>query len=80
MEEKCFTHDTFDCPKCAQNETTVSKSASVTGYKALYWIDFKSKKEEIRLQLEAVNLEQAKKRAREIIGRRFKMKEACCVR
>ena len=50
------------------------------GYKALYGIDFKSKKEEIRLQLEAVNLEQAKKRAREIIGRRFKMKEACCVR
>jgi len=44
------------------------------------WIDFKASKEEIRLQLEAENLEQAKKRAREIIGRRFKMKEAVCVR
>jgi len=47
---------------------------------ALYWIDFKSKKEEVRLQLLANNLDQAKRRAREIIGRRFKMKEACCVR
>ena len=47
---------------------------------ALYWIDFKSKKEEIRLQLFAKSLEQARKRAREIIGRRFKMKNACCVR
>jgi len=47
---------------------------------ALYWIDFKSKKEEIRLQLFANNLEQARKRAREIIGRRFKMENACCVR
>ena len=42
---------------------------------ALCWIDFKSEKEEIRLQLFAENLEQARKRAREIIGRKFKIKK-----
>ena len=79
MNEPCVKGSGAMC-MCAECETVERSPVERPGYNALYWIDFKSKKEEIRLQLEAVSLEQAKKRAREIIGRRFKMKEAVCVR
>ncbi len=50
---------------------------------ALYWIDFKHKRhaeEEVRLQIMAENLEEAKKKAKAYISKRFKLTKGCCVR
>lgn len=71
---KCEKHgETGEiCPEC--------DTETING--ALYWIDFKHKKndEEIRLQVDAESLEAARKKAEIYISKRFKIKEVNCVR
>jgi hypothetical protein len=48
----------------------------------IYWIDFKHARhnEEIRLHLEAENREEAEKKAKAYISKRFKIQKIQCVR
>ena len=69
------------CEGC-EKEAKGSESALALGSKAFYWIDFKHKRhaEEIRLLVEAENLEDARKKAVAYVSKRFKFTKACCVR
>lgn len=83
INQRC-KHDEYflACRKCLDETKALSKSASAQGSAALYWIDFEHKKhdEEVRLQVMAGNLEEARKKAEIYISKRFKIKKVHCVR